>query len=63
MMDGPHIFGFSPATLCINFTSAFASARFASSVMASINAVTLTSVGFVLFSAIPRASCPAARLT
>src|ERR1039458_647083 len=52
MIDGPHIFGFSPDALCINLTSALASARLVSSVMASMNAATLTSVGLVLFSAI-----------
>src|SRR5664279_1819757 len=52
MMDGPHIFGFSPDALCINLTSALASARLVSSGIASIYAATLTSVGLVLFSAI-----------
>jgi hypothetical protein len=46
MMDAPHIFGFSPAASCINLTSALASARLVGSVMASINAATLNSVGF-----------------
>ena len=52
MMDGPHIFGFSPAAFCINLTSALASARLVESVMASINAATLNLVGLVLLSAI-----------
>src|ERR1035441_3963230 len=52
IMDGPHIFGFSPVTLCINLASALASARLVWSVSASINAATLNLVGLVLFSAI-----------
>src|SRR5476649_1008303 len=52
MIDGPHIFGFSPVALCINLTSALASARLVSSVRASINAGTLSLVGLVLLSAI-----------
>src|SRR5689334_23418626 len=52
MMEGPHIFGFSPAAFCINLTSALASERRPSSVIASINADTLTFVALVLFSAI-----------
>src|ERR1035441_6614882 len=52
MIDGPHIFGFSPVALCINLTSALASARLVSSVSASINAETLILVGLVLLSAI-----------
>jgi hypothetical protein len=52
VMDGPHIFGFSAVALCINFTSALASARLARSVRASMNAATLNLVGLVLFSAI-----------
>src|SRR5258707_10676215 len=55
MMDGPHIFGFSPVALCINLTSALASARWVGSVMAPINAATLNLVGLVLLSAIPSA--------
>src|SRR5580700_9077597 len=54
MMDGPHIFGFSPLDFCINLTSALASARLVASVRASINAGTLNLVGLVLFSAISR---------
>src|ERR1039457_283944 len=52
MIEGPHIFGFSPVALCINLTSALASARLVSSVSASINAATLSWVGLVLLSAI-----------
>src|SRR6478672_5678118 len=52
MMDGPHIFGFSPAAFCINLTSALASARLSWSVSASINSATLILVGLVLLSAI-----------
>jgi hypothetical protein len=52
MMEGPHILGFSEVALCINFTSALASARLVWSVRAAINAATLTLVGLVLFSAI-----------
>src|ERR1019366_3243034 len=52
MIDGPHIFGSSPVALCINLTSALASARLVSSVRASINAGTLSLVGLVLLSAI-----------
>src|SRR6478672_10104956 len=52
MMDGPHIFGFSPAAFCINLTSALASARRLWSVIASINADTLNLVGLVLLSGI-----------
>src|SRR5215469_4868094 len=52
MMDGPHIFGFSPAALSIRLTSTLASARLVGSVRASINAVTLNLVGLVLFSAV-----------
>src|SRR3974390_2845813 len=63
MIDGPHIFGFSPDALCINFASALASARLRSSVIASMNAATLTSVGLVLFSAILAASPLATKLT
>src|SRR6266481_5409748 len=55
MMDGPHIFGFSPVALCINLTSALASARWVGSVMAPINAATLNLVGLVLLSVIPSA--------
>src|SRR5712691_3340208 len=55
MIEGPHIFGFSPVALCINLTSALASARLVSSVSASINAATLSLVGLVLLSAIPPA--------
>src|ERR1035438_208532 len=51
MMDGPHIFGFSPEALFIIATSALASAwRVLSN--ASINAATLTLVGLILLSAI-----------
>ena len=42
MIDGPHIFGFSPVALCINLTSALASARLVWSVRASINVATLS---------------------
>src|SRR6185312_8995937 len=55
MIEGPHIFGFSPVALCINLTSTLASARLVSSVSASINAETLTLVGLLLLSAIPLA--------
>lgn len=48
----PHIFGFSPAALCINLTSALASVRLAVSARASANAATLSLAGLVLFSAI-----------
>src|ERR1700721_162777 len=41
MMDGPHIFGFSLAALCINLTSALASARLIGSGSAPRNAVSL----------------------
>src|ERR1035438_2375873 len=59
MIDGPHIFGSSPVALCINLTSALASARLVSSVRASINAGTLSLVGLVLFSAMaPLPSLP-----
>ena len=51
-MDGPHIRGFSPATLSIILTIALASARLVGSVMALINADTLKLVGLVLLSAI-----------
>src|SRR5258708_8332166 len=63
MIDGPHILGFSPVALCINLTSALASARLAGSVMASINAATLNLVGLVLLSAIPSAFHFFTRLT
>src|SRR5208282_800059 len=63
MMDGPHMFGFSPAALCISLTSALASARLVASARASINAATLNLVGLVLFSAIPSALRLFARLT
>jgi hypothetical protein len=56
-MDGPHIFGFSPAVLCINLTNALASARLVGSGRASMNAATLNLVGLVLFTAIAAASC------
>src|ERR1017187_1555124 len=52
MIEGPHIFGFSPVAPCINLTSALASARRVSSVSASINAAALSLVGLVLLSAI-----------
>ena len=52
MIDGPHIFGFSPVTLCISLTSAFASARLVWSLIAAMNSATLAMVGLVLFSAI-----------
>src|SRR6266567_1110484 len=55
MIDGPHIFGFSPVALCISLTSALASARLVWSATAAMNAATLTLVAFVLFSAIRRA--------
>jgi hypothetical protein len=55
MMDGPHIFGFSPTAFCISLTRTLASARLISSGSASINAETLNSVGLVLFSAIAAA--------
>src|SRR5665213_4554986 len=54
MMAGPHITAFSPVAPCIIFTSALASARLVLSESASTNAVTLTLVALVLFSAI----CP-----
>src|SRR5258706_5840285 len=52
MIDGPHIFRFSPDALCINLTRALASARLVWSVSASMNTATLNLVGLVLFSAI-----------
>src|SRR5713226_2367554 len=52
MIDGPHIFGFSPDALRINLTSALASARLVGSVSVPINAATLNLLGLVLFSAI-----------
>src|SRR2546425_696969 len=55
MIDGPHIFGFSPVALCISLTSTLASARLVWSVSASMNAATLALVGLVLLSAIRRA--------
>src|ERR1017187_4357397 len=58
MIDGPHIFGFSPVALCINLTSALASARLVSSVRASINAGTLSLVGFSFVYARAPASPP-----
>src|SRR5665213_336311 len=54
MMAGPHITAFSPVAPCIIFTRALASARLVLSESASTNAVTLTLVALVLFSAI----CP-----
>src|SRR5882724_9432017 len=51
-MDGPHICGFSPDAVCSNFTSVLASARRVGSAIELINAVTLSSVGLVWFSAI-----------
>src|SRR5215831_12726189 len=56
MMDGPHIFGFSPDAFCINLTSALASARRLASVSESMNSATLILVGLVLLSAIPHSS-------
>src|SRR5437899_11474249 len=55
MIDGPHIFGFSPVALCISLTSTLASARLLWSVSASMNAATLALVGLALLSAIRRA--------
>src|ERR1700683_2777810 len=55
MIDGPHIFGFSPVAFCINLISTLASARLVGSVRASINAATFCLVGLVLFSAISAA--------
>src|SRR5664279_1973793 len=52
MIDGPHIFGFSPVAACISLTSARASARLFSSATAPMKAATLAFVCFVLFSAI-----------
>src|SRR5580704_6753467 len=63
MIEGPHIFGFSPVAFCINLTSTLASARLVLSVSASINAPTLSLVGLVLFSAIPLAFPLFRRLT
>src|SRR5579864_102731 len=51
MIEGPHIFGFSPVAVCMSLTRALASARLVWSVSALMNAVTLTLVGLVLFSA------------
>src|SRR5580658_6172019 len=52
MIEGPHIIAFSPAALCINLTSALASARWVASASASMNAAALSLVGLVLLSAI-----------
>src|SRR5579871_544835 len=52
MIDGPHIWGFSPVAFCINLTSVLASDRLVSSVSWSIYAATLIFVGLVWFSAI-----------
>src|SRR5579862_6652603 len=52
MIEGPHMIAFSPVALCINLTSALASARWVPSVSASMNAAALSLVGLVLLSAI-----------
>src|ERR1022692_1633895 len=62
-MDGPHIRGFSPAALCINFTSLLASVHLVESERAAINAATLCLEGVVLFSAISSPFCFIQRLT
>src|SRR5579862_6330575 len=52
MIEGPHIFGFSPVAPCISLASSFASVRLEVSGSASMNAATLSLVGLVLLSAI-----------
>ena len=52
MMDGPHIFGFSPDAACITLTRTLASVRRVGSEIVSMNAATLKLVGLVLLSAI-----------
>src|SRR5262249_39131805 len=51
IIEGPHIFGFSPVVVCISLTRAFASARRVSSAIPAMNDATLTFVALVLFPA------------